>query len=261
MNKRFFVERIVVYLGVLFLTLSLSNSVCAQVPTGKKIKVALVYTVTTPELKEDIVREVRTQLGPDVELIDYEVPTVFEDIRKTGYVTALPAARLIGTYMDAVEAGADAILSICSTVADIAFSMQDAARYLGVPIVMINDEMCGEAIRKGNRIAIMATFPTAIAPTKNTVLRLAREMGKHVEVTDVLLEGAFGLDQNTFKALMAERVGEFADEVDVILFVQGSMAYCEQYIADMFDKVVLSNPRFGAIALRKALVGKGLLSE
>jgi hypothetical protein len=105
----------------------------------------------------------------------------------------------------------------------------------------------------------MATFPTAITPTRNTIQRVSREMGKPVDVIDVLVEGAFGLDQDQFKARMAAEADKIAAQVDVIVFAQGSMAYCEQYIADRYKKTVLSNPRFGAKALRASLVNKGLL--
>ena len=185
MKHHHFMHNLLVLVACLVLTAS-TITLYGQGFSNQKIKVALIYTVTTPELKEDTEREVKKQLGTDVEIMNYEVPSVFEEIRKTGYVTAIPAARMIRTYMEAVEAGADAILSICSTVGDIAYSVQDVAKYLGVPIIMINDEMCREAVRKGNKIAIMATFPTAIDPTKNTILRVSREMGKRVEVYEVL---------------------------------------------------------------------------
>jgi hypothetical protein len=58
---------------------------------------------------------------------------------------------------------------------------------------------------------------------------------------------------------MTEMAGTIADKVDVIVFAQGSMAYCEQYIADKFGKVVLSSPRFGAAELKKALEKKGTI--
>lgn len=247
---------------LLFLGISLlfTSFICsAQTNPQKRVKVALVYTVTTPELKADVVREVKMALGEDVELLSYEEPEVFEEPRRVGYVTAKAAAKLIGTYMRAIEEGADAILSICSTVADVGYAMQDAAEYLGVPVVMINDGMCREAIKRGSRIAVMATFPTAIAPTTNTLHRLSREMGRQIEVVEVLVEGGFGLDQEKFKALMARKAGEVAGRVDVILFAQGSMAYCEEYIAKMYNKPTLSNPRFGAQALKAALVDKGLM--
>ena len=252
MNKRFYFYNLVALiacLGALPLT--------GQTTQGRQIKVALIYTVTTPELKEDVVREVKRELG-NAEIMSYEIPSVFEEIKSTGYVTASPAARLIGAYMKAIEAGADAILNICSTTSDIAYSMRDAAKYIGVPIVIINEEMCREAVRKGKKIAVMATFQSSVDPTRNIISRVAREMGKHVETRDVIVEGGFGLDPEQFRTLMAEKAKTVADWADVIVFTQGSMAYCEEYIANMYRKVVLSNPRFGAKALKTALIDKGV---
>lgn len=223
------------------------------------MKIGLIYTSTTPELVEIVEKEVREQLGSEAELISFQDPTILAEVRKEGYVTAAPAARLIGMYMKAVEQGADAILNLCSSVCEVADCVQDAARYLGVPIVRVDEEMCREAVRLGRKIAVMATLPTTLEPTKRTVLRVAREMGKHVEMMEVLVDGAFGLDQGQFKVLMAEHAGKAAKEADVILFAQGSMAYCESYIADLYGKTVLSSPGFGAKALKAALISKGTL--
>lgn len=223
------------------------------------MKVGLIYTSTTPELIELVEREVRKQLGDGAEMVSYQDPSILAEVRDAGYVTAAPAARLIGMYMEAVKDGVDAMLNLCSSVGEAADCIQDAARYLGVPIVRVDEEMCREAVRRGAKIAVMATLPTTLEPTKNTVLRVAREMGKHVELIDALVDGAFGLDQEQFKELMAKKAGEVADEADVILFAQGSMAYCEEYIADMYQKTVLSSPRFGAEALKAALVSKGVI--
>ena len=223
------------------------------------MKVGLIYTSTTPELIELVEREVKKNLGDDVEMYSLQDPSILADVRAAGYVTAAPAARLIGMYMKAVEEGCDAMLNLCSSVGEVADCAQDAARYLGVPIVRVDEEMCREAVRKGSRIAVMATLPTTLEPTKNTVKRVAREMGRHVELVDCLVEGAFGLNQDQFKARMAESAGTVADQADVILFAQGSMAYCEEYIADMYHKVVLSSPRFGAVELKKALQNKGVI--
>ena len=48
-----------------------------------------------------------------------------------------------------------------------------------------------------------------------------------------LIHISFGLDQDQFKARMTEMAGTIADKVDVIVFAQGSMAYCEQYILSL----------------------------
>lgn len=223
------------------------------------MKVALVYTSTTPELIELVEKEVGAVLPKETEVVSYQDPSILAEVRDAGYVTAPPAARLVGMYMEAVSAGADAILNLCSSVGEVADAAQDIARYTGIPIVRVDEEMCREAVRQGKRIGVMATLPTTLNPTKNTILRVAREMNKHVELVDALVDGAFGLDQDQFKALMSEYAGKIADQVDVILFAQGSMAYCEEYIHDKYNKTVLSSPRFGAAALKDALIKKGLL--
>ena len=130
---------------------------------SKPITVALVYTVTTPELKADVVREIREQVGADAKLLTYEVPEAFEEIKRTGRVTARPTAQIIGCYMRAIEEGADVILSICSTVEDIAYWEIDDD-YNGEQFVVRGLHFCGgskkefEAWRKGLQ---------SVAPGKN----------------------------------------------------------------------------------------------
>ena len=223
------------------------------------MKVGLIYTSTTPELIADVEREVRSQIGDEAELYSLQDPSILADVREAGYVTTAPAARLIGMYMKAAEEGCDAVLNLCSSVGEVADCAQDCAKYIGMPIVRVDEEMCREAVRKGTRIGVMATLPTTLEPTKNTVKRMARENNKKIEIVDCLVDGAFGLDQEQFRACMSECAATIADKVDVIVLAQGSMAYCEQYLADKFGKVVLSSPRFGAAELKKALVKKGLM--
>ena len=223
------------------------------------MKVGIVYTSTTPELIEDVNREVKAQLGEEVEIYAQQDPSILADVRAAGYVTAPPAARLVTMFMNAVSEGCEAILNVCSSVGEVADAAQDMARYTGVPIVRIDEEMCREAVRKGLRVGVMATLKTTLEPTCGTVKRVAREAGKHVEIVECLVDGAFGLNQEEFRARMAECAGTIADQVDVIVIAQGSMAYCEEYIANMYGKIVLSSPRFGAAALKKALEAKGCL--
>ncbi len=225
------------------------------------MKVGLVYTSTTPELIELIEQEVKKNLGNDVELFSIENPEILATVREHGYVTAAPAAELIGMYMKAVEAGCDAILNICSSVGEVADCMQDAARYLGVPIVRIDEEMCRDAVRKGTKIGVMATLSSTLEPTMNTLRRVSRECGKQVELVECLVENAFGLNPDEFKSRMSEYAGKIADQVDVIVFAQGSMAYCEEEIAQKYHKQVLSSPRYGAVALKNALIMKGVIEN
>lgn len=222
------------------------------------MKAALVYTSTTPELIELVEREVKKNIGEEAEIISLQNPGILAAVREAGYVTPQAAAELIGMFMEAVKQGADAILNICSSVGEVADCMQTAAAYIGVPIVRIDEEMCREAVRQGSRIAVLATLPTTLEPTKNTVLRVAREMGRRVEMVDGLIDGAFGLDQDQFRKLLLAKAAEVKDQADVILLAQGSMAYVEEDIYSQLGILTLSSPRFGAIELKKALEHKGV---
>lgn len=162
--------------------------------------------------------------------------------------------------MQAVSDGADAVLNCCSSVGEVADAAQDIGRYTGIPIVRIDEEMCREAARLGKRVGVLATLPTTLEPTKNTVSRVAREMNRHVELVDGLVD-AFGADQDKFKALLCGKAAEIADQVDVILLAQGSMAYAEDAIHEKIGKPVLSSPRFGAQALAAALESERLIKN
>lgn len=223
------------------------------------MKIGLVYTSTTPELIELVNKEVRKQLGDEAELLHYEDPSILSEIREHGYVTTAPAARLISMFMQAAQDGADAILNICSSVGEVADCIQDAARYIGVPIVRIDEEMCRDAVRRGTRIGVMATLPTTLEPTKNTVKRVAREMNREITLVDSLVDGAFGLDQDQFRTLLLNNAEQIKNKIDILLLCQGSMAYCEEYLEEKIGVPVVSSPRYGAAALKEALKSKGVL--
>ena len=97
------------------------------------MKVGLIYTSTTPELIELVEKEVKGQLGEDVELYSIEDPSILAETRDAGYVTPKAAARLIGMYMKAVGEDCEAMLNLCSSVGEVADAAQDAAKYIGVP--------------------------------------------------------------------------------------------------------------------------------
>ena len=92
------------------------------------MKAALVYTSTTPELIELVEKEVTKNIGTDAEIISLQDPSILAEVREAGYVTKTAAARLIGMYMEAVAQGADAILNICSSVGEVADSVQKESR-------------------------------------------------------------------------------------------------------------------------------------
>jgi Asp/Glu/hydantoin racemase len=222
------------------------------------MKIGIVYTSTTPELIDMVNAELNKQLGSHVEIMNYEDASILGEVREKGYVTAGAAARLVTMFMQATSDGAQAVLNCCSSVGEAADAAVSIGKYTGVPIVRIDEEMCRDAVRKGKRIGVLATLPTTLAPTKNTLKRVARELGRQIELTDGLIEGAFGLNQEEFKQRLCNAAEEIAEQVDVILLCQGSMAYAEDTLYKKTGLPVFSSPRYGAAELRKALVEKGI---
>ncbi|MCR5715623.1 MAG: aspartate/glutamate racemase family protein [Lachnospiraceae bacterium] len=223
------------------------------------MKIGLVYTGVTDELKADVEREVKKQLGEEVEMLSYADPSIIKEVSSIGYVTTAPAARLVASYMQAAQDGVDAILNLCSSVGEVADAVQPLAKYLGVPIVRVDEEMCRTAVKTGKRIGVMGTLSSTLTPTANTIRRLAREMNRQVEITECLVEGAFNINQEQFLKMMDEHAATIIDKVDVIVLAQGSMAYAEPSLSSKYGKPVLGSPRFGAVALKKALEEKGVL--
>lgn len=227
--------------------LSCPVSGAAAEPAAAIPKVAIIYTVATPELKEGVERAIREEFGGKVDILRYEDAAVFEETAKAGKVGRESAAR----------SGAGAVLSVCSTVADLAYSMRGVGELAGVPIVGINDEMCREAVRSGKRILVAATFPSAVGPTRRSILRVGAELGREVEISEVVAGGGFGSDAGAFEKLLAEKLRGAAKSADIIVFAQASMEPCAGFVEEALGKRVLTNPKFGAKALKSALPESG----
>ena len=67
------------------------------------MKIGLVYTGVTPELIELVEREIRKQLGSNIELLSYKDPSIISEVVENNYVTANPTARLVKMFMQAVK--------------------------------------------------------------------------------------------------------------------------------------------------------------
>ena len=225
------------------------------------MKIGLIYTVTTPELEKSVEQEIKMQLGDNVDFFIQKNPSILQEANKIGYMTTSSIAKLVTMYCKAAEEKCDAILNVCSSVGEVADASQDLAKYWGVPIVRIDELMCREAVKLGQKIGIMATLPTTLCPTKRTVERVAREMKRRVEIVDILVKDAFGLDQEQFKERLSKSAEKIINNVDVIILAQGSMAYVEKDLTNKYKKPFLGSPRFGSIALKRVLINNGVIKE
>lgn len=216
------------------------------------MKVAAIYTATTPELIADLdAALMRGFPGIDVEVASYQNPAILQEARDNGGLTAHCARMLMDLYEQAVREGADVLLNVCSSVGTPARLAKPLYELMGVPFVRIDEDMAMSAVETGPRVGVLATLPTTLEPTKALIRECAARRGREVELVDALADGAFGLNPEQFREKLIATARPIADKIDVLVMAQGSMAYAEKYVAAALGLPVLSSIRFGVEAVKR----------
>jgi hypothetical protein len=217
------------------------------------MKVAAVYTGTTPELIEKVESELKAQFaGEKLEIISFKNPAIIKEAGDAGGLTANCVRELLILYQEAVKAGADIIFNLCSSVGDAVGLAKPLYEMCGLSFVRIDEDMAKAAVKAGKRIGVVATLRSTLEPTKRLIQACADEAGVKVELVDALADGAFGMDQEQFKNKLIETGGKVKDKVDLLLFAQGSMAYAEKAVSEALGLPVFSSVAYGARAVKAA---------
>jgi aspartate/glutamate racemase len=217
------------------------------------LKVAAVYTSTTPELVEMVESELKAQFSEDnLEIISLKNPDILQEARDAGGVTPHCARELINLYEEAARSGAEIIFNICSSIGDVAALAKPLYESCGVSFVRIDEDMARAAVKAGRRIGVIATLRTTLEPTKRLIQACADEAAVKVELVDALAEGAFGLDQEQFKKKLIETGRRVKEKADILVFAQGSMAYAAKDVSEALGLPVFSSVAYGAKAVKAA---------
>lgn len=212
------------------------------------IKVFAVHTAlamvepTTALFKEHL---------PEVKLNHIVDDSLIQEVIANNKVTPAVAKRLIACYHMAEDAGADIIFNTCSSIGDIALMARSMVK---IPLLKIDDPMAAEAVRTANRIGVIATLPTTLAPTVKLLQTMAATQQKQIEVTEGLAEGAFQAmmsgDRETHDALITKASERIASNVDLIVLAQGSMARMQDKLCALTGIPVLSSPLSGVLGVK-----------
>ena len=145
------------------------------------------------------------------------------DVREAGSPTPAVIERAVLYTMAAVRAGADLILFSCSTMGDVA---ELCRKFSSVPVVRIDEPMAREAVKLGNRIALISTLMTTQEPSRRLIERIGAEAGKDISIEScvkqeawealvkgdvgqhnrILMESIRGLDKKGFDAIVMAQV-------------------------------------------------------
>ena len=194
----------------------------------KKYKVALIHT--SPGLLNDL-KALFEEMLPDVEMINIIDDSLLEEVKKNGSVTPAVTKRICTYALTAQEMGAQLIMCQCSSVGK---AGTVARNLLDVPYLKIDEPMAQEAVRLGEKIAVIGTVACTMEPSSSLVEEMAAKAGKQVKVTPYLADGG--------REHVLQTVRLAAQLNDVIVLAQGSMAALVPLLSDI-GKPVLSSPR------------------
>ncbi len=185
-----------------------------------------------------VFNELCKQYLPGVTTFNIVDDSLVRNIRERGELTPAISKRVEDYVASAENSGADYILVTCSSIGP---AVEEAAERVSVPVLRVDQPMADMAVQTGTRIGVIATLATTLEPTSDLVKRRATLANKQVELTSIVVDGAFEALMSGGAAKHDQLVGDalrtLAKSVDVILLAQASMARVVDTLSDA-DKTV-----------------------
>lgn len=126
-----------------------------------------------------------------------------------------------------------------------------------VPIVRIDEAMAEEAIKRGNKIGVIATLSTTMNPTLKLLKDTAKKLEKKVDFQPDLAEEAYKLlisgDQKGHDALLVEHMSNLSEQTDIVVLAQASMARSVPLLEKNQQRKFLTSPKFGIMSVKQIL--------
>jgi aspartate/glutamate racemase len=191
-------------------------------------------------------KELAARELPGVRVISLMDDSLLPDVMAAGGVTDAVRQRLRAYVEQAIGAGAQAVMSCCSSIGD---AVEEIAAEASVPVLRIDAPMAEEAVRQGERIGVLATVGTTLEPTANLIRRTAARLGRQAKVEAVLVEGAYADlqaghgEEHDRKVLRALR--DLIARSDVVVLAQASMARLVAALESPPPVPILSSPLSG----------------
>lgn len=197
-------------------------------------KVAIIHT--TPATIGSLKLLVSENID-GVEIINFVDDSILPELSKNDGNVKDVEERVVKYGEFAERAGADIILSACSSIGELASSIQ---AHVSIPVVRIDEPMAEKAITHGQKIGVAATISTTLNPTINLLKSKAKSINKEVDFITLLAEEAYReLQEGNAKEhdrLLAEELLELEKEVDVVVLAQASMSRVIDSLPNSVDK-------------------------
>ena len=215
-------------------------------------RLALVHTVSTLPA---VFKALCTELLPGLDLFHIVDESLLQNTIRAGSLSKATARRLLGHLASAQEAGATAVLVTCSSVGN---AVDWSRSFIDIPVYRVDEPMAEMAVKTGARIGVAATLQTTMTPTADLIRTKAGGLGKSVQISTKLCEGAFDAniagDMARHDRIVTEGLQQLVAQSDVIVLAQASMARVAELLPPQQDRPpILSSPRLAVEHLARVL--------
>ena len=204
-------------------------------------KLAIIHTTSATV---ESMKALATEVLPDCELVNFVDDSILLQLGQNGGNLTDVEERLIHYARFAEQVGAEVILEACSSVGEVVSKMQSA---VSIPVVRIDEAMAEQAVQRGEHVGVAATLQTTLQPTTRLLQAKAQMLGKQVEITPLLIEGAYQKlmagDREGHDNLLVEKLQELVRIVDVVVLAQASMARVLPRLSAADQDKILVSPR------------------
>ncbi|WES63138.1 aspartate/glutamate racemase family protein [Microbacter sp. GSS18] len=192
---------------------------------------------------------------PDATFVNYLDDRIVADLGDPDRAASVPE-RVADLVRAAQAGGADMVMLTCSSISALA---APTAAEVGIPVLRIDEAMADAAVATGPRIAVLATLPTTCTPTVALIQERAALADTSPTISAEVIDGAFAAvssgDRATHDRLVAAAVERVADDADVIVLAQASMASAAEQVS--VGVPVLTSVAPGVERLREIVAARG----
>jgi Asp/Glu/hydantoin racemase len=221
---------------------------------SKKPRIVLLHG--TPVAVEPIQRAFTSQ-WPEAETVNLLDDSLSVDRARDHDLTPRMFERFVELGGYAHRIGADAILVTCSAFGP---AIERMARELPVPVLKPNEAMFREAIGRGRRIGMLATFAPSVLTMTEEFEQFVAETGAAATLETIVVDGAMDAlrkgDADRHNALIAARAPELA-HCDAIMLAHFSTSRALAAVTATVATPVLTAPDAAVDRIRAAVGGAG----
>ena len=214
----------------------------------KRIILIHAVAVAMPPINEAFRR-----LWPAAECVNLLDDSLAVDRRKTAELTPGMFERFEALTAYAQRIGGDGLLFTCSAFGA---AIDAAERRAAIPVLKPNEAMFEEALQRGRRIGMVATFPPSVASMEQELRELAALRKADATLKTICVPDAMDAlnrgDTATHNTLVAEAARGLTD-CDAVMLAHFSTSNAEAAVASQIPTPVLTSPGSAVRKLRALL--------